>query len=135
MSIRRLQTQVAVVRRPYPALLALCYLAFALPAAPLAAPQPAALAMATTSDPDSRQMEQDLQHLNWERFRFVIESVPELKSGVDRYGPLGWEFLKSRYQTYGWKRNIDRLEPGERHRLAALIQRVKSFDHRSGQGR
>ena len=135
MSIRRLQTQVAVPRRPYPALLALCYLAFALPTAPLAAPQPAALATTSVADPDSRQMEQDLQHLKWERFRFVIESVPELKSGVDRYGPLGWQFLKSRYQTYGWKRNIDRLEPSERHRLAALIQSAKRLDHRAAQGR
>ena len=135
MPIPRLNTRVAVRRRPHPALLALCCLAFALPVGRLAAAQPAALAITNVAAPDSRQMEQDLQHLNWERFRFVIESVPELKSGVDRYGPLGWQFLKSRYQTYGWKRNIDRLDPGERHRLAALIRSAKTIDPRSAQGR
>jgi hypothetical protein len=74
---------------------------------------------------DSKRLEHDLQSLDWKQFRSVIESIPKLKADVDAYGPAGWDFVKGRYKTYGWKKNIDRLDDGEKRRLAALIDNAE----------
>jgi len=74
--------------------------------------------------PDSRQMEHDLQRLDWPRFRQVVESVPKLKTDVDAYGPTGWKYVKASYRIYPWRKNIDRLDDGQKRRLAELIRQA-----------
>lgn len=100
---------------------------FALPlpvAAATATVKPATTAE-TGSVPDSKQLEKELQQLNWKQFRSVIESVPELKSSVEGYGPVGWDIVKANYTTYKWRKLIDKLDPGEKQRLSKLIQTAK----------
>jgi hypothetical protein len=70
---------------------------------------------------DGKRLERELQGLDWEQFRAVIEAIPKLKADVDAYGPAGWEFVKGRYKTHAWKKNIDRLDDAEKQKLAALI--------------
>ncbi len=82
-----------------------------------AAAQPAKGAL-----PNSLQIEKDLQRLSWNQFRFVIESIPELRAEVDAYGPFGWQYVQSKYPTHGWRKNVDRLDPAEKRRLVKLIQ-------------
>jgi len=77
--------------------------------------------------PDSRQLEKELQSLNWEQFKAVIEDIPEIRREVEKYGPLGWEYVKTNYRSHGWKKNIDRLDTGEKQRLAQLIQRARKL--------
>ncbi len=74
----------------------------------------------------SIELEQRLQRLNWEQFKRVVEAVPKLKASVDAYGPLGWEYVRANYATYRWRKNIERLNSSERHRLAELIDRVRA---------
>jgi len=74
---------------------------------------------------DSRQLEKDLQHLSWKQFRQVVESVPKLKADVEAYGPIGWTYVQQNYQTYGWKKNIDKLNEEQRKQLADLILRAR----------
>lgn len=88
---------------------------------PAAPPQDKTRAMAD-GRLDSKRLERKLQNLNWEQFRSVIEAVPKLKADVDAYGPAGWAFVKGRYKTHGWSRNIDKLDGDERAKLAALIE-------------
>ena len=73
----------------------------------------------------SSQMEKDLQQLKWKQFRSVIEAVPKMKADVDAYGPLGWQYVQANYTTYGWKKNIDRLDDEQKRQLAELIQRAR----------
>lgn len=75
--------------------------------------------------PDSKQMEKALQHLPWKQFRSVVESVPKLKSGIDAYGAIGWQFVQANYTTYPWKKNIEKLDAPQKIRLAELIQSAK----------
>lgn len=75
--------------------------------------------------PDSAVMEKQLQTLPWEQFKAVVSSVPKMKADVDAYGPLGWEFVKKNYRTHGWKKNIDKLDPEQRQRLADLIRKAR----------
>jgi hypothetical protein len=75
--------------------------------------------------PDSRQLEKELQSLNWGQFKAVIEDIPEIRREVDKYGPMGWEYVKTNYRSHGWKKSIDRLDTGEKQRLAQLIQRAR----------
>jgi hypothetical protein len=77
------------------------------------------------AEPDSAQMEHDLQHLNWDQFRSVIEAVPKMKADVDAYGPLGWQYVKGNYMTYHWKKNIDKLDGEQKKRLAELIRMAR----------
>ena len=108
----------------YPLLV--CFWAASALAAERHAPASAGLATAATKgDADSGKMQKDLQHLNWKQFRSVIESVPKMKADVDAYGPLGWQYVEANYTTYGWKKNIDRLDETQRKRLAELIQSAK----------
>lgn len=70
---------------------------------------------------DSKRLEGELQRLSWDQFRSVIEAIPKLKADVDAYGPAGWTYVKGRYRTHEWRKNIDKLDGDERRRLAALI--------------
>ena len=76
--------------------------------------------------PNSKQIEEDLQHLPWKQFKSVIESIPRMKADVDAYGVLGWNYVQANYKTYAWKRNIDRLDLAQRTRLVDLIRVARS---------
>jgi hypothetical protein len=75
--------------------------------------------------PDSRQLEQDLQHLEWPQFRSVVEAIPKLKADVDAYGPLGWKYVEARYRSYAWQKNIDKLDDTQKRQLAQLIRAAR----------
>ena len=77
-------------------------------------------------EPDSRQMEKDLQRLPWKQLRSIIESVPKLRASVEAYGPIGWQFVQANYKNYGWKKNIDKLNGTQKTQLAELIQNAKN---------
>jgi len=77
--------------------------------------------------PDSKQMEMDLQRLNWTQFRWVIESIPPLKAGVESYGPMGWKYVQAKYPTYPWKNSIDKLKVSEKRQLADLILKARKI--------
>lgn len=88
--------------------------------------EPSEASAAVRADaPSSLQLERELQRLNWDQFRTVIRAVPKLKADVDAYGPLGWQYVHENYKTYGWKRNIDKLDDERKRQLAELIQKVK----------
>ena len=72
-------------------------------------------------------MEKDLQRLPWKQFRSVVESEPKLKAGIDAYGPAGWQFVQANYRTYGWKRNIDKLDERQKKQLAEKIRRAQAL--------
>lgn len=72
-----------------------------------------------------KDIERQLQALPWEQFRAVIESEPKLKADVDKYGPLGWAFVRGRYQTHPWAENIERLDASRRHQLVAAIRKAR----------
>jgi hypothetical protein len=74
---------------------------------------------------DSSVLQRELQQLSWNQFRSVIEAVPKLRAEVEAYGPLGWEFVKTKYRSHGWKKNIDRLDVAERQQLLRLIDSAK----------
>ena len=93
-----------------------------VPAASTTAPR----ASARSREPDSAQMEKDLQRLPWTKFRAIIESVPKLKADVDAYGPLGWQYVQANYARYGWRKNIDKLDAVQKKQLAGLIQKAKN---------
>lgn len=119
-------------------------LLLALPAAPAAAQEAPSFVVPASdmvrvpreSRLDSKQLERQLQGLDWEQFRSVIEAIPKLRADVDAYGPAGWEFVKGRYRSHDWSRNIDKLDRVERERLAALIETaVRRPRHRRQQRR
>jgi hypothetical protein len=88
-------------------------------------PAKPAVVMTKVAVPDSKLLERDLQRLSWKQFRWVVESVPKLKAGVDAYGPMGWRYVQSRYATYPWKSSIDRLDTAEKLHLVELIRRAR----------
>ena len=75
--------------------------------------------------PDSRQLEKELQSLNWKQFKLVVEAIPPIKAEVDKYGPLGWQYVQQRYRTYAWRGVIDRLEVAQKRELDRLIARAR----------
>jgi hypothetical protein len=75
--------------------------------------------------PDSKKLEKDLQSLPWNQFRAVVEAVPKLKADVERYGPTGWKYVEVNFQSYGWKKNIDKLDDEQRKLLVELIRKAK----------
>lgn len=77
--------------------------------------------------PDSKQIENDLQRLSWKQFRWVIESIPSLKSEVEAYGPMGWQYIQVRYPTHPWKKSIDKLDATEKKQLADLILQARKL--------
>jgi len=76
---------------------------------------------------DSVLIEKSLQRLGWQQFRAVVEAIPKLRADVEAYGPLGWEFLKTRYATHAWRKNIDKLDVVERRRLIGLIEAARKI--------
>ena len=76
---------------------------------------------APASTADSVQLEQALQRLDWPQFKSVVEAIPKLKADIDAYGPMGWQIVEANYRTYGWRKNIDKLDEGQKRQLAALI--------------
>ncbi len=86
----------------------------------------ASQAVAASSIPDSKTMEGDLQRLPWKQFRSVVEAVPKLKADVEAYGTFGWKYVMANYTTYGWKKNIDKLDDVQKKQLATLIQKAKA---------
>ncbi len=74
--------------------------------------------------PDSATLEKELQRLPWVKFRAIIEGVPKLKADVDRYGPTGWKFVEVNYQSYGWKKNINKLDDKQRSLLVQLLRQA-----------
>jgi len=73
---------------------------------------------------DSATLETQLQSLPWAKLRAIIESVPKLKADVDRYGPTGWKFVEMNYQSYRWKKNIDKLDDTQRKLLVQLLRQA-----------
>jgi hypothetical protein len=96
-----------------------------MPLASASAGRPPSAAAEMAPLPDSRQIESDLQHLPWPRFRTVIEAIPKMKAQIDAYGPLGWNYVRTNYRTHHWKKNIDRLEPDQRRQLVELIRKAQ----------
>ena len=80
--------------------------------------------------PGSKQMEKDLQRLPWKQFRSVVASVPKLKSGIDAYGVIGWQFVQANYTTYPWQKNIEKLDASQKIHLAELIQSAQGHARR-----
>lgn len=72
-------------------------------------------------------MERDLQRLNWKQFRSVVEAIPRLKAEIEAYGPAGWQYVRAKYPTHPWQKNIDRLDAADKQQLARLIQRAKTL--------
>ncbi len=86
---------------------------------------PATAAQPGKAVPDSRKLEKDLQSLNWKQFRFVIEAIPPIRAEVNKYGPLGWQYVQQHYKTYPWKRSIDRMAVWQKIELARLIDSAR----------
>lgn len=82
-------------------------------------------AISTTAVPSSETLEKELQSLNWPQFSFVVKSVPKLKAKVDAYGSAGWKYVQGRYQTYNWRKSIDKLDATEKKQLAELIRKAR----------
>ncbi len=76
--------------------------------------------------PNGKQIESDLQSLPWKKFKSIIESIPKMKADVDAYGPFGWNYVKANYTTYGWKKNIDKLDGTQKKQMADLIRLAKT---------
>lgn len=75
---------------------------------------------------DSARMQKDLQRLQWSQFKAVISAVPKMKADVESYGPMGWQFVKTHYRTYAWKKNIDKLDPHQQRQLQELIRKAQA---------
>ena len=88
-------------------------------------PDTTATTVVAADSGSSKQIEKDLQSLNWEQFKSVVKAVPKLKSDVDAFGPLGWQYVQLNYQTYGWKKNIDKLDATQKKQLIGLIGKAK----------
>ena len=95
-------------------------------AAPLAKPAAKPSTSTKAAVPSSETLEKELQGLSWPQFSFVVKSVPKLKTKVDAYGSAGWKYVQGRYRTYGWKKSIDKMEPGEKKQLSDLIRKAKN---------
>ncbi len=86
---------------------------------------PATTALDRASVPTSEALEKSLQSLTWPQFRFVVNAVPKLKAKVDAYGKAGWQYVRSHYRTYAWKKSIAKFSPQEKKQLADLIRQAK----------
>lgn len=76
---------------------------------------------------ESKLMERDLQRMNWKQFRSVVEAIPKLKAEIEAYGPAGWQYVRAKYSTYPWQKNIDRLDTADKQQLAHLIHKAKKL--------
>lgn len=84
---------------------------------------PTGKVLRSSAEPDTRAMQNDLQRLPWPKFRSIIESIPKLRAEVDAFGPAGWEFVKSNYRRYPWKKSLDRLSIDQKRQLSAMIEK------------
>lgn len=91
----------------------------AQPPAATQTPPPAPVA------PDPVTLEKQLQQLNWDQFRRVVENIPRIKADVDKYGPLGWQYVKLNYRNYPWQKQLVKLDDSQRIKLAKLIAEAK----------
>ncbi len=112
--------------KPVFVFLAYCYLASAMATDAQVTIDGETTTTSSSVRPDSVQLEQDLQQLDWIQFKSVVESVPKLKADVDAYGAFGWQYVKTNYTTYGWKKSIDKLDHAQKQQLAELIRNAKS---------
>lgn len=80
---------------------------------------------AVSAPHSSEKLEKDLQNLSWPQFNFVVKSIPKLKAKVDAFGPAGWRYVQKRYQSFGWKKSIDKFNTLEKEQLAALIRKAE----------
>lgn len=88
--------------------------------------KPTAAATAPARLPiDPPTLERQLQQLNWEQFRQVVERIPKIKAEVDGYGVLGWQYVKHNYRSYPWQKQLVKLNDGQRQHLAQLIRRAQ----------
>lgn len=85
---------------------------------------PAAVTEEPAADAEAVATERKLQSLNWEQFKSVVAAIPRLKADIDAYGPLGWEYVRNNYQHYEWRKNVSRLDAGQRKQLSDLIRRA-----------
>jgi hypothetical protein len=76
--------------------------------------------------PSSKRLEKELQSLDWPQFQTVLAGIPKLKAQVDAYGPLGWKYVEQNYRSYGWKKNIDKLDASQKVELFERIRRAKA---------
>jgi hypothetical protein len=81
---------------------------------------------AGTEVPSSKRLEKELQSLDWAQFQTVLAGIPKLKAQVDAYGPLGWKYVEQNYRSYGWKKNIDKLDASQKVELFERIQRARA---------
>jgi len=79
-------------------------------------------ATASVAQPDSRQLERELQRMPWPQFRSIIESIPKLKADIEVHGQLGWAYVQANYKTHRWHKNIDKLDAMQRQQLLELMQ-------------
>ncbi len=108
-------------------MLGLCFIpGFAATERATAKPVPAAHAGKTV--PDSQKLEKELQSLNWTQFKSVVEALPPIRAEVNKYGPLGWQYVQQHYRTYPWKRSIDRLAGWQKIELGRLIERARKLN-------
>ena len=82
--------------------------------------------LASGRELSGRQMEEDLQHMNWVQFRSVVEAVPKFKADIDAYGPTAWQYVQANYTTYHWRKIIKRLDETQKKQLAELIRITKA---------
>ncbi|MGE5385095.1 MAG: hypothetical protein ACM3SV_04320 [Betaproteobacteria bacterium] len=75
---------------------------------------------------DSVKLEKALQRLDWPQFKSVVEAVPQLKSQVDAYGKLGWQYVQANYKTYGWRKSINKLDDEQKQQLRELIHKAET---------
>lgn len=115
----------AITRRLVGILILILWPVLALPADARSPAQTSAQAKVVV--PDSRQIEKDLQRLNWKQFRWVIESIPRLRNDVEAYGPMGWKYMQAKYPTHPWKKSIDKLDENEKRQLADLILQARKL--------
>lgn len=71
-------------------------------------------------------LEKSLQSLAWPQFQAVIKAIPKLKAEVDAYGAFGWQYVKARYQSYGWRKSIAKLDSAQQEKLAGLIAQAEA---------
>lgn len=102
---------------------------------PLATPAPDADTVAPAGSAlHPETLERELQSLDWKQFRQVVESSAKLKADVDAYGPLGWQYVRKHYQSYGWRKSVRKLDEAQRQRLADSIAEAKGVPAQAASG-
>ncbi len=74
--------------------------------------------------PSDEVLERKLQALSWPQFKSVVSAVPKLKSQVDTFGPLGWNYVQMHYKTYPWHKSVAKLDAPQKRELDGLITKA-----------